>query len=577
MLTNNIIVREYLNSLKEDEELDKLLPILLSIKGLKIVRTAKDTKGVNQQGKDIIAYGMDKDGIAKRFYFEVKGHSDKDITEASMAKTDGIRDSLVSAKYAKFEQNGIPGFNDLPVKIILVHNGILKPGARDVFNGFIVSLFADGEREFEHWDIHRLTDEFNEHLFSEYLLTDEESIRLFKRTLVLMEVPDYNLEDFYLLVDKLLSGQIKVKGRSFTKMFASLNLISYILWHYSKENKNLLPAIKGTSYLILRTWAWILKNELQSKPAVMEVFKTLLKTHYEVLRAYYEKTLPAAVLEDGLFSEPGGSFEDIGYSLRSMDYLAMLIYYFGLEEFIMGNYMDYGELNVREHRRNNIKTLFSIIDNNDGCKRPLLDMHSRPILLISEYIMGNTFCSGEDIIQLNNYLVHVLDGIAMIEVMRHRLPELNDNISALIETAASRKKSAEYKDGGSMLILAIIEMLAVVGNAGMYSETRSRFQEIVNFQTAYPNWETDPKETEIAYFSGNIADSMVAESSIELPEDFHAFIAQVMSKPKAEVPFVTDAIGLSFLKSLSIVHFKNDVFPSQWRRFLSSNVKLLVG
>ncbi|MGF6928583.1 hypothetical protein QFZ48_004083 [Chitinophaga sp. W2I13] len=149
MGTNNIIVRDYLNTLSEDEELDKLLPLLLVLKGLKIVRTAKEAKGMSQQGKDIIAFGKDADGIKKRFYIEVKGHSDKNITELSISKSDGIRDSLISAKLAKYEDSGIKGFNEAPIKIVLVHNGVVVPNAKHLLDGLIEDLFGDGKMEFE--------------------------------------------------------------------------------------------------------------------------------------------------------------------------------------------------------------------------------------------------------------------------------------------------------------------------------------------------------------------------------------------------------------------------------------------
>lgn len=145
MEANNIIVREYLESLKEDGELDRLLPILLRLMGFTIIRTPKETKGFNQQGKDIIAEGKDHNGISRRYYFEVKGYSARDITEHSFATADGIADSLKSAYFADYTLMGIPNFNNLPIKVVLIHNGIIKPTAVDVLNGFVKKTFQDPE------------------------------------------------------------------------------------------------------------------------------------------------------------------------------------------------------------------------------------------------------------------------------------------------------------------------------------------------------------------------------------------------------------------------------------------------
>jgi hypothetical protein len=86
MNSNSIIVREYLASLKEDSELDYLFPILLNLMGFRIIQTAKESKGQSQYGKDIIAIGKDKNGIKHKWYFELKGYSDKDITITNFSR-----------------------------------------------------------------------------------------------------------------------------------------------------------------------------------------------------------------------------------------------------------------------------------------------------------------------------------------------------------------------------------------------------------------------------------------------------------------------------------------------------------
>ena len=179
MNSNNIIVREYLSSLKENSELDYLFPILINLMGFRIVQTAKESKGQSQYGKDIIAIGNDVNGIKHKWYFELKGHADKDITQSNYSKSDGIRESIIEEKDTFFRDSTIPGFNALPTNIVLVHNGILKTNIRDTFEGFISKEFKDGE--FERWDIYFLTDIFNKHLFNEYLLADDICNRLFKK------------------------------------------------------------------------------------------------------------------------------------------------------------------------------------------------------------------------------------------------------------------------------------------------------------------------------------------------------------------------------------------------------------
>lgn len=171
--SNIILVKEFLSSLKEDQELDHLFPLLLNVMGFRIVQTAKESKGQSQYGKDIIAMGQASDGIMYRWYFEVKGFKDKDITDQNFSAPDGIRDSLIAAKDAPFIDSSICDFNDLPIKIVLVHNGVLRANTRPTFEGFISRTFSD--TEFERWDINMLTQLFSDHLYGEYLFADNQS------------------------------------------------------------------------------------------------------------------------------------------------------------------------------------------------------------------------------------------------------------------------------------------------------------------------------------------------------------------------------------------------------------------
>lgn len=171
------IVRDYLESLKEDKELDYIFPMLLEAMGFRIVATPRNSKGQSQYGKDVIAIGKGEDGFLYRWYFELKGNAAKDINDTTFYIKDGVRDSILAAKYAKYDDSSIPSFNKLPHKIVFVHNGILLENTRSAFEGFINQEFPNGG--FERWHIERLTELFSKYLFDECLFCDDESYTLF--------------------------------------------------------------------------------------------------------------------------------------------------------------------------------------------------------------------------------------------------------------------------------------------------------------------------------------------------------------------------------------------------------------
>ena len=226
----NRIIREYLESLKEDKELDYIFPILLDAMGFRIVSTPKNSKGQPQHGKDVVAIGCGMDNKIYRWYFELKGNASKDITTTNFNAQDGVRDSLLEAKDVAYESQSIPRFNELPVKIVFVHNGILQANAEPAFNGFIKREFKPGE--FERWDIEQLTHLFAEHLFEECLFADDECYSLFKKTLVMLDAPGWNTNDISTIVEIFLRRcpyDAKPNKRIVQKSFAGLNLILAII------------------------------------------------------------------------------------------------------------------------------------------------------------------------------------------------------------------------------------------------------------------------------------------------------------------------------------------------------------
>lgn len=560
MGSSNIIVREYLESLKEDTELDYLFPILLNLMGFRIITTAAETKGQSQYGKDIVAIGKDDSGIVHRYYFELKGYDAKDITDSNYSVKDGVRESIIEAKDTAFNDSSIPTFNHLPVKIVFVHNGTIKGNIRITFEGFITREFPNGG--FERWDIYHLTDLFSKYLFSESLLTDENSIRLFKKTLLLLDAPENDFSDFRQLVDSQLLNFENLKGRSLKKLFATLNLLSVIILHYSKENDNLYPARDCLTYLILKVWAWILKNNLENRESILNEFRKLLKIHFTALQEYFRKTIPSAVLENGLFAENGGSFEEVGYPLRCMDFLDYLIYFFHARTEWPLFKVHSSEVRKRNLFNHQKKLLFKIIKNNDGCTRPIIDNHSIPILNVCLFILKNHFATEEDILFVGRFLNEILDNIMIVKTMKKRLPELYNNTVALTEYCATGERPHEYRDSSSLLITIIFEILALLDEDDVYQHYRLEFDKDVNLQIAFPSEEIDIEQT---LFERNLHNDMYVETNIKLPEKIADLKKRIQESPKPSMNFRTDNAGFSYLRILANSYFKNEHFPEDWR------------
>ena len=560
MNSNNITVQEYLGSLKEDKELDYLFPILLNVMGFRIVQTALESKGQSQYGKDIIAIGKDKNGNKFRWYFELKGFKDKDITDKNYSIPDGIRESIIEAKDTAFNDSSIPEFNALPIKIVVVHNGILKTNIRPTFDGFISREFKPGE--FERWDIYYLTDLFSKYLFSEYLLADTESNRLLKRTLAFLDSPDNDFVDFKQLVEIQIDRINTIKGRTFKKFFATINLLSSIVFHYSLENQNLIAAKECSDYLVLRVWAWILKQKLEQKEAVLKEFRKLLKTQYEILNLYFKKTFKVASLENGLYAENGAFFEAIGYPLRCFDYINDLIYYCELRSY----YPAFDKVTTHKKRLRNIQKdkIIKLIENNSGAYRPIIDNHSIAILNTFRFFSRQSDLRQKDVEFLASYIFGVINGILVIKIKRNRLPDGYNRVNLVSEFVATGEKPEEYTDESSMLIAILYELLVLFNAEDTYLNLKKHLKDKVNLQIAHPN--IKEYDIEQSLFENHMDSEYYVDSIHKVPDSFEEFKKLVKEKPFEEIDYRTDKAGFPYLRTLAHKYFKNELFPDEWRK-----------
>jgi len=571
MNSSSLIVREYLSSLKEDSELDYLFPILLNVMGFRMVQTPKESKGQSQYGKDIIAVGKDSNGKLYKWYFELKGHADRHITQSNYSKEDGIRESIIEAKDTVFRASTITGFNRHPSKIVIVHNGILKTNIRQTFEGFISKEFKEGE--FERWDIYYLTDLFAKYLFNEYLLSDDASNRLLKKTLAFLDSPDNEYREFKELVDLQFNNVENVKSRAFKKLFATLNLLTSLIFHYSKENDYLTPAKECSKYLVLSTWKWILKMDLHQRKAVITEFKKLLENQLIIYNSYFKKTYHIAKLENGLYSENGLFFEKIGYPLRCFDYLDDLIYYARLR----GSVLKSKETKLLKNKQKDL--IIEVIENNNGFKRPILDNNSIPMVQLFLFFADKNSLREKDVIFLFKYFFSVVENLKISKIRHNRLPELYNNLDATIEYFSKGEKPEEYCDSSSVLIAILLEMSVVFDAEKLFKEILSILDDNLSLQIV--SIDSKKYDIEKLLFEKNLHSEYYVDC-IERTNDglqllkneanFINFKNSVLEKREStsEIDYKTDECSLSCIRYLAHSYHKNEILPEEWRAFIDS-------
>lgn len=565
-----IIVKSYLESLTEERELNRIFPMLLTSLDFEILTKPTENKGLPEYGKDIVAVGKDKDGIKKRFYFELKGGDDKNITSTTLTKKDGIIESLREAKYADFETT-YKNFDILPLKVVLVHNGELKANARKTFTGFISKEFpSTGNIEFDHWDIERLSLDFSNNLFGAYLLTDHSTTKTFNKVLINLNASSYISEDFIRLLNDLFNKNEwhgwKKKKREWVLLFETLKLISFIIYTEAKDYNNLDIAKRYLTHLLIKYWHWILKNKLEEDIKIKEYFEAVLKFYISVLSEYFIRTLTIAKIQNGLSYESSGRYEQIGYTKRTFEYLEYLTFLLNIDV-----------LNSKANKAELKKVLSSVINSNSVSFRPLIDINSIPIIDVLNFnlILG-------DKQNAINYLQGVLSYIVLRKEKYNIMPDANNSYENVIRFTVTGEKPIYYSDSTSPLLAVLLEYIAILDLEEDYYNIRKFIVDNkIDLGIFIPHHgknsisthliENTEDDLEEQLFSNpklndgyqrdiNLFSNLQEEMSFE---DFKLDYKKRINEFQYE--YRTDKAGYSFLRNLAHIYFQTPYFPDKWR------------
>ncbi|MEP6261476.1 MAG: hypothetical protein ABJ092_07860 [Gillisia sp.] len=571
MNIKQLVVKDYLESLTEKDELNRIFPLLLESMGFEILSKPTEYLGLQEYGKDIVAVGIDEDKVKKRFYFELKGGADRNITTRNFYGKDGIQESITEATYTPFV-SAYPKFEDLPLKVVIVHNGVIEGGLQKTFENFLVKISKSVDNTvFERWDIARLTAMFSENLFGAYLLTDSSTTKLFNRVLVNLDTSDGVSRDFIKLIDSLFE-KIEWKGyktkipRKWQLLFESLKLISFIIYTESKEYNNLDIAKRYLTHLVLRYWYWVLKNNLENDKKVLKHFNQVMLFFYEVLQQYFDRTLSVVQTKDGLYAENGGMYEQVGYTQRTFDYLAYLLILINMEKAF---FPDYDLLDARTG-------VYNVVQHNSVSKRPLLDIHSLVIVNTIEL-----FIQTDDIDSAKSYLKSVLATIHYRKKKSGMLPDANNSIQNVIKYTVTGTKPVYYSDSTSPLLAVLLEYIALFGLEEEYNQLRIFVKKHdITLGLFIPHHsknsvseeliEDKENDLEEQLFSKPLRDGYQVDTRLtknlidELPfEEFKEKIKK--RKDEFIYEYRTDKAGYAFLKDLAHFYFQTPYFPDKWR------------
>lgn len=552
-----LIIKEYLTLLKESDELDSLLPDLLLSMGTEPI--SRPQKGVRQDGVDVAAVGVDENGIKTLFLFTIKqgdiGRSDWD------GNNQAIRSSLNEIK-DKYLTSGIdPRYKALPKIIVLCTGGDLKQEAEKNWNNFIDREQEVGRLEYEFWGGDKLAILIERHMFNETIIPTELQSRL-RKVLALLSDPDYDLIDYYYILDNLLFkidyGDI-TKQSTRKKVWKSLRTISLcqnIVFYWSKEEGDLRPAINCSERTVLNGWEFIRKNNLYKSKKTISIFNEFYKTLFNVYTHYFTKIQKHCYVPNGFsgycnnhIQENLNLFEHLGFISTG----GLLCLY----DFVATN-------NEELFKSSKIVTdaLKNFLKNNLALRSPCYDEH---IIEISEAILLLTTLKEDKFV--NEWIEQIVEHIVFAyNSMGQYFPIQSDSFDDLVALNISKSMEKEELFKMSTLLPILAHWSATLGLNDTYTIIQNISTNVFpqcTLQIWYPDENTDEQ-----LYTCNASRSGATEAPILLPSDVEEMKKLIQQVQKNTIKFRDISSikhGLNILPIIASRHFRTPFLPFFWQ------------
>jgi len=316
-----LVIREYLASLKERDELDAVLPDLLTELGFTVY--SRPARGTRQYGVDVAAVGTGRDGVRRVHLFSVKS-GDLDRNEWNTVSPQSLRPSLDEILDHYIASRIPPEYAALPIAICLTFGGAIDEQVRAEVTGYMTRN-TTAKISFEEWNGDRLTQVILDGILREGLLPAPLRSHL-RKSVAMVEEPDIALDHF----QKLLRALADTPGPTSAARLSQARLINIGLWImfvWAREADNVEAPYRASELALLEVWQ-LLKSDIvrssKASEAASFVINELAKLHFTIWDAIFEdKILPHAETRHTLATAVG-SHASLDVNLKLFDLVGRL-------------------------------------------------------------------------------------------------------------------------------------------------------------------------------------------------------------------------------------------------------------
>ncbi|MHC1698599.1 MAG: chemotaxis protein [Geobacteraceae bacterium] len=460
-----LLIRDYLASLREREELDAILPDLLSELGFTVY--SRPRRGTLQRGVDIAAVGEDDDGERKVFLFTVK---QGDLTRPDWDSTpQALRPSLNEIRDV-YIRNRIPArYKNLNVVICLTFGGDVHEQVREPLTGYIAENTTD-RITFDEWNGDKIAGLILKGILREEILPKPMRSH-FQKAVAMVDEPDVSYEHFSRLSrDLRKDGMTSAKAR--IRASRQLNICLWILFVWARDVGNLESPYRASELALLSVWELmrptIGKKNRENKSLTLVVHQ-VIELHLRIASEFLEqKVMPYVQVYHGV-SMSVGSRSSLDVNLALFEVLGRL----GLSGLWIHWLGAKGDQTFRETSRDGVLQFvqagLALIKNNPALLLPISDRQGTDIALFLQLWLA----SGLDADGVTSWLREMANRLDFAIHTRGRYPTISSDYRDLSEHP--RDRSDDYfkeATSGSTLIPLVAAWLQALGQVGEVEKLR---------------------------------------------------------------------------------------------------------
>ncbi len=556
-----LLIREYLASLKEREELDAILPDLLTADGFEVY--SRPSIGTTQYGVDVAAIGKDDDGRQKVFLFSIKS-GDLTRQEWNSDADQSIRPSLEEIKDAYIPTRIPDKYTDLPIVICLCFGGGIKENVQQQVHGYTKQNKTD-KISFQHWDGDVLARKIEQGILRENLFPAPVR-ELLRKASAMVQEPDQSKVYFKQLIAKLVDSD---DGKPTTKIRIArqINISLWILFAWSREAGNLEAAYVMSEHALLRAWDLLkeILNGQQSKKQENAAFayNQLADLNFAIWNDLYgKKILPYTDIRDGLSTAVNSAasvdtnlklFETIGrLSLHGLWKIWLNPTIENLPAPITGEADDVDELATK---------IIEIISHNRALLLPIKDDQAIDIALTITFLL----CRPKFQTAVNQWLSSLIENASFAYAVHGPYPTIRTSYWDLVGHPKEKDKGyREDATAGSVLYPLISYWAAILGQTQTLEKVAEFAEEELGHCTMQ-FWFPDSATEDEIYSGTNRTGNMLTDIPISSdPNSIIKFVGEECSFNKHFDEMLSVELGHWILVLLACRYNRLPLPPHIW-------------